>query len=91
MADVILTFKVMPSNVAVNLQKARSEIEERIKHFGGSIGKVEEVPVAFGLKSLNIIFIMDENVGSTEDLEKEIAQIKGVGSVDVIDVRRAVG
>ncbi|MBI5398767.1 elongation factor 1-beta [Candidatus Woesearchaeota archaeon] len=91
MADVIVTFKVMPKNVTVNLQKVHSEIEDRIKHFGGTIGRIEEVPVAFGLKSLNIIFVMDENIGSTEDLEKEITQIKGVGSVDVIDVRRAVG
>ena len=50
-----------------------------------------KVPVAFGISSLNLIFIMDESIGSTETLEKDISGIEGVNSVEVVDVRRAVG
>jgi translation elongation factor EF-1beta len=38
-----------------------------------------------------MIFVMDEAKGSPEPLEKDIAKIKGVQSVEVIDVRRAIG
>ena len=34
---------------------------------------------------------MDENLGDTEPLEKDISDLEEVASVEVIDVRRAVG
>ena len=40
---------------------------------------------------MNLVFIMDEKKGSTEKLEDDIADIPGVQSVEVVDVRRAVG
>ena len=49
------------------------------------------MPIAFGLKALDILFVMDEAKGSTEELEKTVSQIEGVESVEVPDVRRAVG
>ena len=45
----------------------------------------------FGLKSLNLIFVMDEKKGSTDKLEDDISDIEGVQSVEVTDVRRAIG
>ncbi len=92
MANVILTLKIMPESPDVDLSKLYSKIEPLIKEFTGeSEFRKEEEPVAFGLKALKIIFVMDENKGSTEELEKKIAEVDGVNSVDVIDVRRAVG
>ena len=37
------------------------------------------------------MFAMDESIGSTDALEEEIKSIHGVNSVDVVDVRRAIG
>lgn len=51
--------------------------------------KVE--PVAFGLQALVFMFSVDEAKGGTEELEKKIAEMPGVSSVQVTDVRRAVG
>ena len=53
--------------------------------------KTQIEPIAFGLKALNIIFVMDEGKGSTEKLEKKISQLDDVESVEVTDVRRAIG
>jgi elongation factor 1-beta len=91
MAQVIITLKIMPEGVDVDLGKIKDAATKKINGFGGDVGRAEEVPVAFGLKSLNLIFIMDEKKGSTEKLEDEISDIKGVQSVEVTDVRRAVG
>lgn len=81
----------MPESPEIDLAKIEESANEKIKSFGGEVGKVEQVPVAFGLKSLNIIFVMDEKKGSTDKLEDDISDIKGVQSVEVIDVRRAIG
>jgi elongation factor 1-beta len=91
MADVIITLRIMPESIEIDLEKIKEAAIEKINEFGGDVGKTEEVPVAFGLKSLNLIFVMDEKKGSTEKLEDEISDIKGVRSVEVTDVRRAVG
>ena len=91
MADVVITFKIMPEGLDVDLNKIVNSIKKVVKKFGGDVGRVEEEPVAFGLKALKIIFVIDENKGSTDDLEEEISKLKGVKSVNVVDVRRAIG
>ncbi|MBW2977985.1 elongation factor 1-beta [Candidatus Woesearchaeota archaeon] len=91
MATIIVTFKIMPDSPEIDLDKLKSAAQKKIEDFGGEVGKVEEQPVAFGLKALNIFFVMDEKKGSTEVLEDQIADIEGVKSIEVTDIRRAIG
>ncbi len=91
MANVLITLKIMPENIDVDLNIIENQAKEKIKSFGGDFVKSEQEPVAFGLKALKIIFFLDENKGSTDSLEEDIKNIELVQSVDVIDVRRAVG
>ena len=91
MANVIITFRIMPESPEIDLDKLKSAAKKKIENFGGEVGKVEEQPVAFGLKAINIIFIMDEKKGSTEVLEDQIADIEGIKSIEVTDIRRAIG
>lgn len=92
MTNVIITLKIMPKSPEIDLAKLKEETLKLIKEFAGEgETKTEEKPIAFGLKSLNIIFVMDESKGSTDSLEENIKLISGVQSVDVIDVRRAIG
>ena len=91
MADIVVTLKIMPTSPEVDLEKVKEEAEVEIKEFGGELGKHEIEPVAFGIQSLNLFFVMDESLGSTEELEENLKKIKGVESVVVSDVRRALG
>lgn len=91
MAKVIITFKIMPEGVEINLEDLKSQIIKRITSFGGIITEEKKEPVAFGLNSLNITFNLDEDKGDTEKLEEEICKIKGVQSCSVIAVSRAMG
>ncbi len=91
MAEVILTFKIMPESPDVDLGSVQEKATHLIKEFGGRVGNADIEPVAFGLNSLNIIFIMDEAKGATDSLEDEICGIEGVNSCEVTDVRRALG
>ncbi|MBI2141800.1 elongation factor 1-beta [Candidatus Woesearchaeota archaeon] len=91
MATVIVTMKIMPSSPDEDLESIKSAAAGLITEFGGAVGKVDVVPIAFGLKALVFMFAMDENKGGTEDVEKKISALAGVNSVQVTDVRRAVG
>lgn len=92
MTNAVVTIKVMPESPDVNIEELEKKVKEKITAFAGEGDtKVTIEPVAFGLKSLNIIFVMDESIGSTEPLEKEVDSIEGVNSIEVTDVRRAVG
>lgn len=92
MASVVVSLRIMPSDTSIDLSKTESEVKREIVKFCNSKEfKTEIQPIAFGLKALNIIFVMDESKGSTEALEQKISQIEGIESVEVTDVRRAIG
>jgi len=91
MATIVVTIKIMPESPDVDLKAIENKATEEITKFGGDVGKVEIEPIAFGIKALNLIFIMDEKKGSTDSLEESIRNIDGVESAEVSDVRRAIG
>jgi len=90
-ATVVVTLKIMPASTDTSLSELTDAASEKIKAFGGNVGKTEQEPIAFGLKSVVIMFSLPEDKGSTEELEKQISEIPGVSSVQVTDVRRAIG
>ena len=92
MAQVVVTLKIMPQSPEVDLAELEKKAKEEIIKFCDSKEfKTQIQPIAFGLKALIIYFVMDEKIGTTDGLEQEISKIEGVESVEVPDVRRAVG
>ncbi len=92
MARVIVTFTIMPESPETDFSAIEELAKNEIIAFAGKTEfKIERKPVAFGLNSLNIVFVMDEAKGSTESVEKKVALISGVSSCEVTDVRRTIG
>lgn len=91
MADAIITLKIMPDSPEADLKVIEEQAKKEIEHLGGEPGKVEIEPVAFGLKAINIIYVVDESLGGTDPVEQAVAKIKHVNSAEVTDVRRAIG
>ncbi len=92
MANVIVTLKIMPEGPQANLTEIEDEVKKKIADFAGEGETKSEVePIAFGLKSLKILFVMDESKGATDPLEEQVKEVEGVQSVEVVDVRRAIG
>lgn len=91
MAYVTVILRIMPEDVEVDLNNIKSKIEHKIISFEGKIVRIEEEPIAFGLKALKFAFTMNEKKGTTDPLEKDISSLEGVNSVEVIDVRRTLG
>jgi elongation factor 1-beta len=88
MAKVIITIKVMPESPEVDLAKLNEDIELQIKDYGGEMMNIAEEPVGFGLVALLAKFKLSEDKGGTEPLEKQIAKIGGVNSVEVVGLDR---
>ncbi len=91
MADVIVTIKIMPSGIDVDLGKLKTKAGKEILAFKARIVKEEIEPIAFGLKAIKITFAYEESRGGTDEIESRMARIEGVESVNVVDVRRAIG
>jgi len=86
-----MKIRLMPSSPDVDLEKIKQGIKEIIKKTKNSaLHSMNEEPVAFGLKSLNLIVLWPDEK-SPEDLEEDLKKIKDVSSVEIVDVRRAVG
>lgn len=92
MANVIVTVKIMPVSPDVDLNAVEKIAKEKIASFAGE-GQTKTTiePVAFGLNSLSIIFVMDESIGSPDVVAEQIAEMEKVKSAEIVDVRRAVG
>lgn len=91
MADVIIVLKIMPESPTTDLAKIKKEAERLITSFGARLYRDEIEPVAFGLNALLLTIVSDESKGSTDALEEKINAVKGVESVLVTSVSRALG
>ena len=92
MAKVIVTLKIMPESPDIDLSKVEETALGLIKgKYGDVESKTEVQNVAFGLKALNLIIVIDESQGTTDEVEAKISEVEGVNSVEVTDVRRALG
>ncbi len=91
MAKMLVTLKIMPESPDVDFKPLREKVRQVVKKYGGELlDKDEYEPIAFGLKALKLVFYIDEAKGADE-ISDEVAQIKGVSSSIVIDMRRAIG
>tara|TARA_Y100000310_G_scaffold286519_1_gene310767 strand:+ start:1807 stop:2082 length:276 start_codon:yes stop_codon:yes gene_type:complete len=91
MSTIGVKFKVMPKDIEVNLKELSKKIKQKIESLeSGTFNKIEEEPIAFGLKALIVTFALseDEEVDSVEDI---LNKIDNVSSVELIDHRRAIG
>lgn len=91
MAEVVVTLRVMPESPDVDLGELERMVLEKIKdEIGETETKVEREAIGFGLSALKVIFVMDEN-RKVDPVEETVSKVEGVQSVDVVDVRRAIG
>lgn len=92
MAFVIATLKIMPESPEIDLEALEIKVKEAIKEFAGDRKMESKIePVAFGLQSLSIIFLMEESQGSPDPIAEKVADFGGVSSAEIVDVSRALG
>lgn len=86
MGDVAIRMKVMPESTEVDLNKLKEAIKAAVPGYA-RLHAVEEKPIAFGLRALIVVTIMDDKGGhNPEETEIIFGKISGVESVEVEEV-----
>jgi len=85
MAEVVVTFKVLPKDIDVNLDKLENEIKNVMKP-----ERIEREPIAFGLVALKVIKIIPDASGVLEETENKLKSIIDVGEVEVVELGRSL-
>jgi len=90
MGIAAVKIKLMPTSPDVNLEEIKKEAKESIEQKGGKNCSFEEELIAFGLKAVIAFFAWPEEK-ELENLEQALKKIENVNSVQIIDMRRAIG
>jgi elongation factor 1-beta len=86
MGDAAVRMKVMPESTDIDLGKLAEEIKKVVPSFA-RMHAIEEMPIAFGLKALIVVTIMDDKGGhSPDEIEEAVRKLAGVESVEVEEV-----
>lgn len=93
MANAVVTMRIMPEGLEVDLDKVAAEAEVMIDSFVGKHmqKQVSFQPVAFGLKAVEIMFMMNEALGSPDAVAEQMTSIDGVQGAEITNVTRALG
>ena len=86
----IVKIKIMPISVETDLEEIKSKSKELVESQNGENISFEEEPIAFGLKAVIVTFYWNEEK-ELENLEKSLENMENVNSIQVVDMRRAIG
>ncbi len=85
MGDVLVTYKIMPDGVDVDINKMKKDVEEKLNGVA-RINDFSEEPIAFGLKALIVRVIVKDEGGITDKIESMLSEIENVQGVVVSEV-----
>jgi elongation factor 1-beta len=87
MSKLVVRVKILPSDAETNLDEVSKLLSETIPS-GIELNAVSKQPVAFGLYSLLIDFILDDSEGQMDKLEDFLGRTDGVGQFEVVTMSR---
>jgi elongation factor 1-beta len=90
MGFTAVQMKLMPTSPEVDLKAIEKKAEEIINSMHKTQVRIEEEPIAFGLKAMILSFAWNDEV-DIEVLEAKFQEIENVSSVEVLDIRKAFG
>lgn len=85
MGEVGLQYRVLPEGLEVDLDKLKVDIEKALPA-GARLRASEQRPLAFGLKALHVLIVMDDKKGGAEQVEAALSSVAGVQSVEIVEM-----
>lgn len=82
MGRVFVKVRIMPSDVDVDINKIKEKVS-KLNFPDVEIRDLAIKPIAFGLKSLNVLAVMPDAEGIVDRFVEEIGKIEGVESVEI--------
>jgi elongation factor 1-beta len=92
MGKAVVTFKIMPEGVEVDLGPIKAKAEA-IAREAGAIGEmqVKEDPIAFGLKAVLVLGMYEVEGSDFEKIAEEMQKIEHVQSAEIAKMDLALG
>ncbi len=90
MGTVAVKIKVMPESPETDIKEIEEKVKGILEKSESGKPQIEIKPIAFGLNALIVLFGWPEE-RELEKLEEKMKKVEGVNSVEVIDMRRAIG
>ena len=88
MANVLISLKIFPSDVTVDLGALKKKIEGCLPDFA-SVYKFEEEPIAFGLVAIIAhILVPEDKAGGIDELEAALKKIDEISNLQALTIRR---
>ena len=85
MGEVGLHYRILPEGLDVDLKKMRDDIGKALPE-GAVLKASEERPVAYGLKALHVLIVLDDKKGGAELVETKLSGVPGVQSVEIVEM-----
>ena len=90
MSVAAVKIKFMPSSLEADLSEIEVNIRKILERNSVRNPQFDVEPIAFGLKAIIVMFGWPEEK-ELDSLETELQKIPDVSSVQIIDIRRAIG
>ena len=87
MGRIVTSIKILPEDIIIKLDQIKEDIKKSLPKTC-QIHKFVEEPIAFGLVALIAHIIIPESEGQLDKVETILKQVKGVGQIEVLMVRR---
>ena len=88
MAKVLVSLKIFPSDVTIDLEDLKKKIEDCLPDFA-SVYKFEEEPVAFGLVAVIAHLLLPEDkAGGLNKVEEALKKVDGIGNLQTLTIQR---
>jgi len=83
--EVALQYRILPDGVDIDLDKMLEEVKKALPA-GATLRAAEQKPLAFGLKALHVLVVMDDKKGGAEQVEAAMTGVAGVQSVEIVEM-----
>jgi translation elongation factor aEF-1 beta len=85
MGKVGMTLRIMPEDATMDMEALKEKVTAVVPG-DIQVGRMEIVPVAFGLQALKVALVMED--ASPDELEQVLSSIQGVQSVEIEQLGR---
>jgi len=88
LGNVVISFRIFPTEATVDLNLLKEKIKEGLPEFASVHGFAEE-PIAFGLKALIAHIVLPEDrSGVLDEVESYLLKIREISQIETLMVRR---
>ena len=80
-----MQYRILPEGLDTDLKKLKDDIGKALPS-GAALKASEQRPLAFGLKALHVLIVLDDKKGGAEQVEASISGVPGVQSVEIVEM-----